>query len=77
MPAPTMPLIPPPVLGVPVQVQKAAKLGAISLVSLDDTPHGQAGSAEIFGVVEPESAGRAFDSVKPLLLGLRRSWGIS
>ena len=70
-------LDPPPIEGIPVQIQKAAKLGAIALVKLDDTPFGTAGSDEFFGVIEPDSAGRAFNSVKPLLLGLRRSWGIS
>ena len=70
-------LDPAPIEGIPVQIQKAAKLGAIALVKLDDTPFGTAGSDEFFGVIEPDSAGRAFNSVKPLLLGLRRSWGIS
>jgi len=70
-------LDPAPILGIPVQIQKAAKLGAISLVSLDSTPHGQAGSEEFFGVIEPDNAGRAFNSVKPLLMGLKRSWGIA
>jgi len=70
-------LDPAPLEGIPVQIQKAAKLGAIALVKLDDTPFGEAGSEEFFGVIEPQSAGRACNSVKPLLLGLRRSWGIS
>ena len=68
-------LDPPPIEGIPVQIQKAAKLGAIKLTKLDDAPFGQAGSDEFFGVIEPENAGRAFSSVKPLLLGLRREWG--
>jgi len=76
-PDPDGELDPAPIEGIPVQIQKAAKLGAIALVKLDDTPFGTAGSDEFFGVIEPETAGRAFNSVKPLLLGLRRSWGIS
>ena len=70
-------LVPPPVEGIPVQVQKAAKLGAIALTKLDDTSTGSYGSDEFFGAFEAENAGNAFNSVKPLLSGLRRSWGFA
>ncbi len=69
---------PPPIEGIPIQLSKAAKLGAIALVKLDDAPFGAAGSDEFFqGMIEPDTAGRAFNSVLPLLKGLRRSWPVA
>ncbi len=70
-------LDPAPIEGIPVLVQKAAKLGAIALVKLDDAPFGSAGSDDFFGVIEPDNAGRAFNSIKPILVALRRSWGVA
>jgi len=69
-------LDPPPIEGIPIQLVKAAKLGSVALVTLDDTPYGSAGSDEFFGAIEPDNAGRAFNSIRPLLVGLRRSWGV-
>ncbi len=75
-PATSDALDPAPIVGIPELVKKAAKLGAIALTKLDDAPFGTAGSDEFFGVIEPDNAGRAFASVKPILVGLRRSWGV-
>ncbi len=70
------PLDPPPVEGIPEALRKAALLAAIRALKLDETPYGSAGGEPFFGEVTPDTAGRAFNSVKPILIGLRRRWGI-
>jgi len=68
-------LNPPPIEGIPVSIKKAAKLGAMKLVKLDDTATGEFGSVDFIGEFSFEdSAGRAFTSVMPLLTGLRREF---
>jgi len=70
-------LDPPPIEGIPEQLKKAALVGSVAMVTLDDTPYGSAGSDEWFSAIEAPNAGNVFNSIKPMLIGLKRSWGLA
>ena len=69
-------LNPPPIEGIPPAVIQASLVGAIKVFKLTDTPFGVGGSDEFIGTIDiGNETRRAFNSVKPLLLGLQRAWG--
>lgn len=69
-------LDPPPIEGIPVAVQYAATVGSIKLMGLINSPVG--GSDDFIGTVDfGNESRRAFNAMLPLLMGLKRGWGIS
>jgi len=63
---------------IPETVKQASLLGGMEVFKLMDAPGGVAGSDSdgFMGVWEPCQASRAaFNTVKPLLVGYRISWG--
>ena len=69
-------LDPPPIEVVPVVVSQAAEVGAIKTFQLTQAPTG--GSDDLIGTYDFGNASRtAFNAVTPLLLGLKRGWGIA
>ena len=70
----------PDIDGIPVVVQQAALVGSMRIWKTLDSPGGTGGSdAEGFiGLYEPEAVARtAFNSIKPMLGGLKTQWGVA
>lgn len=71
-------LDPPPIEGIPEAVKYAALTGAIKTFKLLDLPFGTGGADEFVGAIEFGTASRrAFNEIRPLLLGLKRGWGLA
>ena len=71
-------LVPAPIEGIPDSIRQAATIGSMKVMTLTQAPFGTAGSDEFVGEIDFGNATqRAFDAVRPLLLGLRREWGLA
>jgi len=68
-------LDPVPILGIPASVKYAAQVGAIKTLKLTEQP---GGSDDFVGAIDFGNQSRlAFNSVAPLLLSLRRGFGLA
>ena len=68
-------LDPPPIEGIPQSVAYAAQVGAIKVLKLTELP---GGSDDFIGAVDFSNQSRvAFNAVQPLLLNLKRAWGVA
>ena len=70
--------IAPPIEGIPEAVSQAAQLGATRILAANDVPGTTAGADDFLGTFDFENeTRRALAAMSPLLIGLKRRWGLA